>query len=452
MKLTKSIVAMAVSAAMSGYAGDSAPFRLDTRTGVRESGGVETFVYSSLWDGDAESKVVIAQNGTNVFEKAGEGEWKWNESQFGTYVFTHTTYTGDITGKVETATFRIVAFCAVTFNANGGSLEAESQTRTVEQGTVIGGLPEPMWAGHSFDGWFTEVDGGDQVTVDTKVAGDVTYYAHWTADGGGGSGGDDVGGGGDAGGDGGSSIGEGGGAGDTVTVQPWVAQKAVVLDGAVYDAEGNVAGVVQLKVAKPNAKKHNAKISGSVTLLDGKKRALKAAAFTVPADAPISANLGVKGLGTLALVIGADGFNGSVGGYTVAGAKVGGNWTRADARVYTVATSAVLPPGTIEDLLPDGEPVRVKGGKWVFDKAASVKYAKGALSGLDDSKKPNLSAMKLTYTPKTGLFKGSFKLYALQGGKLKKFTVKITGVVVDGEGTGIAKLAKPAVTWSVSVR
>ncbi|MBO4287712.1 MAG: hypothetical protein J5985_06055, partial [Kiritimatiellae bacterium] len=229
------------------------------------------------------------------------------------------------------------------------------------------------------------------------------------------------------------------------------AKKAVVLDGAVYDADGKVAGVVQLKVAKPNAKKHNAKISGAVTLLDGKKRALKAAAFNVPADRPISANLNVKGLGTLSLVIGDDGFDGSVGAYTVAAAKVGGNWTRTDSRVM-VATGATLPPGTIEALLPDGEPVRVKGGKWVFDKAASIKYAKGALSGDNDPKKPNRSAMKLTYTPKTGLFKGSFKLYALQGGKLKKFTVKITGVVVDGEGTGVAKLAKPAVTWSVSVR
>ena len=224
----------------------------------------------------------------------------------------------------------------------------------------------------------------------------------------------------------------------------------MTLDGAVYDADGKVAGVVQLKVAKPNAKKHNAKVSGAVTLLDGKKRTLKAAAFTVPADAPISANLTVKGLGTLSLAIGDDGFEGSVGAYTVASAKVGGKWTRTDARVYVEVTG--VPAGTIEDLLPDGEPVRAKGGKWAFDKAASIKYAKGVLSGYTDPKKPNLSAMKLTYTPKTGLFKGSFKLYAIQGGKLKKYTVKVTGVVVDGEGTGVAKLAKPAVTWSVSVR
>ena len=81
----------------------------------------------------------------------------------------------------------------------------------------------------------------------------------------------------------------------------------------------------------------------------------------------------------------------------------------------------------------------------------SIKYAKGVLNGTNDPKKPNLSAMKLTYTPKTGLFKGSFKLYAVQSGKLKKFTVKVTGVVVDGAGAGVAKLAKPKAEWRVTV-
>ena len=230
----------------------------------------------------------------------------------------------------------------------------------------------------------------------------------------------------------------------------WTAKKAKVLDGAVYDASGNVAGVIQLKVAKPNAKKHNAKVSGSVTLLDGKKRTLKAAAFTVPADKPISANLSVKGLGTLAVTIGDDGFRGTLGAYTVATAKVGGKWQTA-AKVYADATSA-LPQGTVESLLPDGVPVRVKGGKWAFDKAAAIRYKKGALAGDNDPKKPNRSAMKLTYTPKTGLFKGSFKVYAILGGKLKKYTVKVFGVVVDGEGTGVGKLAKPATTWRVGVK
>ena len=94
-------------------------------------------------------------------------------------------------------------------------------------------------------------------------------------------------------------------------------------------------------------------------------------------------------------------------------------------------------------MLPDGEPVIPKTGKWSFAKAAGVKYAKDKATGefdlvVDTKKGTNRSAMKLTYTPKTGIFTGSFKIYAIQDGKLKKVTVKVIGVVVDGKGWGSA--------------
>ena len=133
--------------------------------------------------------------------------------------------------------------------------------------------------------------------------------------------------------------------------------------------------------------------------------------------------------------------------YVMAEKKVGGSWTRAGARVYVAATSAALPQGTIEELLPDGEPVIPKADKWSFAKAAGVKYAKDKKTNvpslvIDTKKGTNLSAMKLKYTPKTGIFNGSFKIYAIQGGKLKKFTVKVVGVVVDGKGWGSAAVPK----------
>jgi hypothetical protein len=72
---------------------------------------------------------------------------------------------------------------------------------------------------------------------------------------------------------------------------------------------------------------------------------------------------------------------------------------------------------------------------------------------IDTSKgKTNFSGLKLTYTPKTGMFKGSFKVFALQAGKLKKFTMNVNGVVMDGVGHGYAKCKKPSVTWTVSVQ
>ena len=36
--------------------------------------------------------------------------------------------------------------------------------------------------------------------------------------------------------------------------------------------------------------------------------------------------------------------------------------------------------------------------------------------------------------------------------KLKKYTVKVTGVVVDGVGHGVATYKKPAVSWIVKVQ
>ena len=76
---------------------------------------------------------------------------------------------------------------------------------------------------------------------------------------------------------------------------------------------------------------------------------------------------------------------------------------------------------------------------------------------IDTSKgKTNLSGLKLTYTPKKGTFKGSFKVYALEGTgkktKLKKYTVNVNGFVLDNIGYGKATCKKPAVSWSVTVK
>ena len=53
-------------------------------------------------------------------------------------------------------------------------------------------------------------------------------------------------------------------------------------------------------------------------------------------------------------------------------------------------------------------------------------------------------------------FKGLFKVYALEGSgkktKLKRHTVRVTGLVVDGVGYGKATCKKPAVSWTVTVK
>ena len=160
--------------------------------------------------------------------------------------------------------------------------------------------------------------------------------------------------------------------------------------------------------------------------------------------------------------IGGTQFAGSLGGWHVQSGAVGGDWTGRGATVGVDAGDVSMFAGTVlTDLLPREEQATVSGGKWSFAKAASVKWAKpkGAAEKtliVDTSKGTNLSGIKLTYTPKKGTFKGPFKVYALEGAgnatKLKKYTVKVNGVVVGGVGYGAATCKKPAFSWSVTVR
>lgn len=79
--------------------------------------------------------------------------------------------------KFDTGTF------TVTFDPNGGKVD--ETTRFVESGTAIGELPVPAKDYHSFEGWYTDLNGGEQVTADTTwpAAIDLTLYAHWTENG-----------------------------------------------------------------------------------------------------------------------------------------------------------------------------------------------------------------------------------------------------------------------------
>ena len=244
-----------------------------------------------------------------------------------------------------------------------------------------------------------------------------------------------------------------GGAGGGAVPEAW--QKARTLKGKATRALANpVVGIFELKCGKAS-KQGVAKVSATLTGLDGKKKSYKAQSVDVTGKA---ANVNFDGL---SVAIDGDSFSGGEGlpgGLSVSAANVGGDWTRDGAKVYVDATGADLPAGTVAELLPDGEPVIAKGGKWAFNKAAGVKLSKDKTSAERDTSKgkTNLSGLKLTYTPKTGLFKGSFKVYALEGAdgakKLKKYTVAVTGVVVDGKGVGQAAIKRPAAgPWAVAV-
>ena len=72
---------------------------------------------------------------------------------------------------------------AVTLHANGGSVLPTSVTTGADG--KLASLPTPTRSSYSFNGWYTEKNGGTKVTTDTVFSANTTVYAHWTYTGGG---------------------------------------------------------------------------------------------------------------------------------------------------------------------------------------------------------------------------------------------------------------------------
>ena len=89
------------------------------------------------------------------------------------------------------------------------------------------------------------------------------------------------------------------------------------------------------------------------------------------------------------------------------------------------------------ELLPSSVKLTVAGNKWNAGKSEKVTVDGGKVQG-----GTNPSALKLTYAPKTGLFKGGFTVYSDSNGKLKKTKATVTGVMVEGRGYGSAVIKK----------
>ncbi len=239
-------------------------------------------------------------------------------------------------------------------------------------------------------------------------------------------------------------------------------KKARKLLGVATRATANpLQGTFELKCGKANGKGF-AKVSAKLTGLDGKKKSYKAKAPVDVTVVPVTADLG-----GIVVTIDGDSFSGGdglAGGLTVNTAKVGGALAGGEHTFNVEGFNPDVPGRLQRELLPLDSKFEVSGGKWKFAKGASVKWRKpkkgeartplydeesGKDLMVDTSKgKTNVSSLKLTYKPKTGQFKGSFKVYVLEGEgkatKLKKYTVKVNGFVVDDEGVGRATCKKLA--------
>ena len=65
----------------------------------------------------------------------------------------------------------------VNFNSNGGTVS--TNYKQVTAGKTYGTLPTPVKNGYTFDGWYTALYGGSQITASSPVTGNQTLYAHW---------------------------------------------------------------------------------------------------------------------------------------------------------------------------------------------------------------------------------------------------------------------------------
>ena len=93
--------------------------------------------------------------------------------------------TCDVCGYERTVTPPAPTEFIVTFDAGDGTPSVGSMTTTNQK---LSSLPSASRSKHSFNGWYTEKNGGTKVTTDTVFHAKTTVYAHWMYTGGGSSG------------------------------------------------------------------------------------------------------------------------------------------------------------------------------------------------------------------------------------------------------------------------
>lgn len=243
-------------------------------------------------------------------------------------------------------------------------------------------------------------------------------------------------------------------------------QKARTLNGlygeGCWGGVDGAEGTAQLKCGKAN-KKGVAKVSLTIKPFVGKKRTYKSVSVDVSQGGRIEVRWPKQ---KYAVTIDGDGFFGepiyewirpACSPNAVWSADVGGSFNKTAWFDF-----GDIPNGDVPIMFwmfeETDATVVMSGSKWKLPKKAVVKKLKcpkGATCGIDwqvDSSgdKTNLPGLKLTYNPKTGIFKGGFDLYPYMG---KKYMAKVIGVMVNGVGHGQALCPKLSPEpWAVTIK
>lgn len=101
------------------------------------------------------------------------------------------SYSGDDLVEFNSGEFKVIndedeyenylTLRKVTFDANGGMLGTEPDYKMVPYNGVMGELPTASRDYFTFDGWYTEAEGGELITEESLMTSsvDITLYAHW---------------------------------------------------------------------------------------------------------------------------------------------------------------------------------------------------------------------------------------------------------------------------------
>ncbi len=136
---------------------------------IVDSNGVNRETVQLIEDSDIFAGLTYSRPG---YEFVG---W-YTDAGFRTKFISHVMPSEDLTlyAKWEARSYTVF------FDANGGTVAKTSQPALSD--VALGELPVPERQYYTFDGWFTEADGGELVTADSVFARttDLTVYAHWT--------------------------------------------------------------------------------------------------------------------------------------------------------------------------------------------------------------------------------------------------------------------------------
>lgn len=227
--------------------------------------------------------------------------------------------------------------------------------------------------------------------------------------------------------------------------------KARRLYGSITAPDGTLFGRLIVSAGKINAKKGVAKVKVQVMTLAGKTKTLGSKEFKVGKATTGKVS---GGSGSAEITITGSELSGSVyvsaTSCLVSTRKTGGA-LKDGARYFFVDLDDF--PSSIQgnalvngtDYIPDPQMFMSANSKWSFGRKGVLRYDRNsgmfAMSTLE-----NPSGLKLTYSPSTGYFKGSFTVYTVRkGSSTRKYTATVGGFMIGDEGTGVVTVRNAGV-------